>query len=201
MPPGTESRSIKRRMVCIESTVRQKLVLADVPSAIRDDLGAQLGEIERWQIQSISNTIQQLEDVKEADSVARILNGVLERCKKRITTVVNQGGDAIRLSGDFVDECDLRFNQTQRYNFRKKAYGGVNNYANEQIQHIGPNARRGILAKLRSSCEKFNNEVGAQLDSLRDVQGGIDGGVGNLAQTVANELTENGEIEENKNKS
>ena len=113
MPPGTESRSIKRRMVCIESTVRQKLVLADVPSAIRDDLGAQLGEIERWQIQSISNTIQQLNAAEEADIVVQILNDVIEQCKKRITTLENQGEGAIRLCVDFVDESERRDNQTR----------------------------------------------------------------------------------------
>ena len=70
---------------------------------------------------------------------------------------------------------------------------GVHNYMNEQIQHVGSNVSKAILAKLRSRCEQFRIEVGAQLDSLRGVQGVIVGGVGNLTQAVENKLTENEE--------
>ena len=71
--------------------------------------------------------------------------------------------------------------------------GGIHNYANEQIQHIDSNVSQEILAKLRSSCEQFRNEVGAQLDSLRDVQGVNIGGVENMTREVGAKLTENEE--------
>ena len=65
-----------------------------------------MGEIEFWPSRSISNTVQQLGDAKEEDSVVQILNDVLEQCKKRITTVEYKGEGAMRLSGDLVDESD-----------------------------------------------------------------------------------------------
>ena len=70
---------------------------------------------------------------------------------------------------------------------------GIHNYANEQIQLIGPNASWEILGKLRTSSEQFVTEIGAQFDSLEDVQGEIVTGVENMAQTVEYKLTENEE--------
>ena len=66
---------------------------------------------------------------------------------------------------------------------------------NEQIQHIGANVCQEIIERerLKSSCEQFWNEAGAQLNSLMDCQGVIAGGVENLEQAVGNKLTENEE--------
>ena len=59
---------------------------------------------------------------------------------------------------------------------------------------------RESLARLRSSRAHFRNEVGAQLDHLKDVRGMIFGAVGNVAKTVAIKLTENGKQMKGKNK-
>ena len=70
------------------------------------ELGVQLLEIARWPNRNISNAIQQLGELKESDTSVQILNGALEQCKQKITTLPSRGGDAIRGSGDFVDEGD-----------------------------------------------------------------------------------------------
>ena len=89
-------------------------------------------------------------DAKEEDSVVQILNDAIEQRKKRITTVENQGGDAIRLSGDFVDESARVSNRAKWFNFRKTVLGKIHNYMNEQFQHVGSNVSQEIIAKLRS---------------------------------------------------
>ena len=147
-----------------------------------------MSEIARWQNQSISNAIQQLGTAKEADRVVQILNDALERCKKRFTTVENQGGCAIRLSGDFVDEDDRGFNRTHRFNFYKTVCGRIHNYANAHIRHIGPSVSQEITAELRARRGKFRNEAGAQLDSLRYVHGG-GGGRGELGAYIWEQIT------------
>ena len=98
--------------------------------------------------------------MKEADSVVQILNDLLEQRKNRITTVSNKGEGAIRTSGDFVDERDRGNNQTRWLNFCKAARGRIRNYMNEQIQLAGSKVSQEILAKLRTRCEQFRNEVG-----------------------------------------
>ena len=107
---------------------------------------------------------------------------MLEQCKQRITTVENQGGDAVRRSGDLVDGGDMGLNQTQWYEFCNQVRGGIHNHMTGQIQHIVSRASHEILEKVRSSGDQFRNEAGAPLGFLRGVQGGIVGGVGNLAQ-------------------
>ena len=124
-----------------------------------------MSEIAIWPNQNKSNAIQQVGDLAVADRSVQILNGALEQCKQRISTVDNQGGDAIRRSGDFVDEGDRGPIQTQLYEFCKKVWR-IRNYTNGEIQHIGSRASRGILEKVRSRRDKFANEVGAQLDLL-----------------------------------
>ena len=79
-----------------------------------------MGEIASWPNRNSSNTIQKLGDVKEEDSVVQIINDVLGKCKKRTPKVGNQGEDAIRTSGDFVDACDRGDNQTRWFNFCKE---------------------------------------------------------------------------------
>ena len=58
--------------------------------------------------------------MRRGDSVVQILNDVIEQCKNRITTVENQGEEAIGLRGDYVDDCDRGNNQTRWFNFRKE---------------------------------------------------------------------------------
>ena len=82
-----------------------------------------MGEIASWASQSIANAIQKLGGAKEEDSVVQILNDVIGRCKKRITTVANQEEDAIRLSVDFVDESDRGAGRNKWLNFCKEVWG------------------------------------------------------------------------------
>ena len=105
--------------------------LSDVHVTIGEDLWVRLGEIARWTNRNISSDIQKLEGAKKEDSVVQILNDALELRKNRITTVGNKGEDAIRLSGDFVDERDRGGNQTWAINYRKEAWAGIHNYMNE----------------------------------------------------------------------
>ena len=76
------------------------------------------------QNRNIDNAIQKLGDAKEEDIVVQILNGALDQRKNRIATVSSRDEDAIRMSGDFVDECDRGNNQTRWLNFRNAACGG-----------------------------------------------------------------------------
>ena len=101
---------------------------------------------------------------------------MLEQCKQRITTVENQGGDAVRRSGDLVDGGDMGLNQTQWYEFCNQVRGGIHNHMTGQIQHIVSRASHEILEKVRSSGDQFRNEAGAQVDLLRGAQGSIVGG-------------------------
>ena len=75
--------------------------------------------------------------------------------------------------------------------------GGIHNYLNGQIQFIGSKVSLEILEKLRNSCEQFRNEIGAQLNSLKEAKGEIVSGVETTAQAVEYKLTEN---EESNNK-
>ena len=102
---------------------KKKMSLSDVPYAIRGNLGVELEEIPIWANRNISNAIQKLGDVEEGDSVVQILNDAPDQRKNRITTVGNQGGDAIRMSGDFANERDRWGNQTRWFNFCKEAWG------------------------------------------------------------------------------
>ena len=38
------------------------------------------------------------------DGVVRAPSGILSQCSKKITAVEAQGGDMIRMGGDFIDE-------------------------------------------------------------------------------------------------
>ena len=64
------------------------------------------------------------EDAKEEESVAQIVNDALEQCEKGITTVANTGGDAIRLSGDLVEESYRAPNRTKWLIVRKTVWRG-----------------------------------------------------------------------------
>ena len=97
MPSGTESQVRNKRKILATQCVKRKLPLSDVSFAISGDLGVQLGDVASWPSRSISNIIQKLGGVEDEDSVVQILNDALGQCKKRITTVENKGGDAIRL--------------------------------------------------------------------------------------------------------
>ena len=148
-----------------------------------------LAEIESWPDQHITNAIQQLEDVTGAEKSAPILNDVLEHCKEKITTVEKQWGDAIRRSDDLVYDGDRGPDESQWCEFCKRAWEGTRSYTNEQIQNLGARVFLEVLARIGSRCEHFRNELGAQLDHLKDVQGMIVGGVGNLAQAVGGQTS------------
>ena len=92
---------------------------------IRHELRVQLAGIAGWPNQNIYNVIQQLEDAmgEEAERSVQILNDALEQCKQRITTVSNQGEDAIRRSGDFVDEGDMVLTEPNVMNSVRKRGG------------------------------------------------------------------------------
>ena len=46
----------------------------------------------------------------------------------------------------------------------------------EKMQCLWSRARHAVLAKLNLRCELFRDEVGTQLNCLKDVQGQLDGG-------------------------
>ena len=121
----------------------------------------------------ICNAIQQLQAVKEAASSVQILNNAIEWCKLKITTVANQRGEEVRRCGDFSAEYGRESQRSQRYAFCKQVWGWVHNHMADKIQHIGLRAGQEVIEGLRFSCEHFRNEVGAQLNQLKDVQGTI----------------------------
>ena len=63
----------------------------------------------------------------------------------------------------------------------------------EQIQDIGQNVHLDVLAKLNLSCELFRNELGAQLNWLRDIHWQLADGVNRLENAVGSEIVESSE--------
>ena len=98
----------------------------------------------------------------------------------------------LRTSGDFADECDRMSNHTRWVNFCKTVWGPIQRHLGDQFKVIGTRLSQETVEILRESCGKFGNEMGSRM-SLKDVQGGIISGVGNMAQHVGSNLTENRE--------
>ena len=88
----------------------------------------------------------------------------------------------IRKCDDFADEYDHGGNESQWYNFRRQAWGGIHAYMADQIQVLWSRAHRDVLAKLNLSCELSRDAAGTQLNRLRGVQGQLDGVVEYLAK-------------------
>ena len=81
-------------------------------------------------------------------------------------------GEEIRKCDDFVGEYGRGAIRSQRYDFCRQVWGGVHSYMADQIQFLGQRAHRDVLDKMNLSFELCIDEVGTQLNSLRDVQGG-----------------------------
>ena len=99
----------------------------------------------------------------------------------------------IRTSGDFVDERDRVGNQTRRFKFRKEEWGPIHKYMNGRIKEIGSKVSLEMEGGIGESYEHLGHEAGSQMSSLRDVQGDIVSGVGNMAQDLERKLTDNAE--------
>ena len=54
----------------------------------------------------------------------------------------------------------------------------------ERIQVIGPSVHQVVVARLNSSCDLFRDELGAQLNRLRGIQGQLVEGFDHLANDV-----------------
>ena len=92
--------------------------LSGAHMAIRDDLRAALG-ISRVRKTATFPAPSRDWEVRMSKRVVRILNGVLARRNKKITTVSGRWEDMIRTSGDFSDERGRMSNKTMRFNFCK----------------------------------------------------------------------------------
>ena len=99
----------------------------------------------------------------------------------------------IRAIGDFSDEFGRMRNKTRRLNFCKTMWVSVQRHLGAQIKVIAPRVSQEMAGGLVESCEQFGNEVGSQVSSLKDVQGGIISGVQNMAQVAESNLTANEE--------
>ena len=97
------------------------------------------------------------------------------------------------MGGDFVDEGGRMSNQTRWFNSRKEVWWSIHKYMNGAIKVIGSMLSREMMGKLRQSCELFGNEMSNRMSPLKDVQGAIFFGVGNMAQAVESKITENEE--------
>ena len=75
---------------------------------------------------------------------------------------------------------------------------GVHNHMAEQIQVPWPNVHQEVLAKLNMGCELFRNELGSQLNWLRDMQGQLADGVNHLANALGSKLVESSERRDRK---
>ena len=70
-------------------------------------------------------------------------------------------------------------------------FGVIRNYIDGEIQCLGSVVSREVLESLRLSFVHFRDEIGTQLNHIRNAQGKIVGGGRNLAKAVCSKLTEN----------
>ena len=61
----------------------------------------------------------------------------------------------------------------------------------EEIQSLGPYVRQDVVDRLNSSCEISREELGCQLNWIKDVRGNMIQGVQNLAHAVDTRLIQN----------
>ena len=73
MSPDTESQKSKRRRALENQGGQRKLALSDVPFLVRSGAGERLSEIASWAKQHLTNAMQHLEDVDDAEKIPKSL--------------------------------------------------------------------------------------------------------------------------------
>ena len=170
---------------------RRKVSDEGVPDTLRVIEGGMIDELPAWLNANIVSAVQKLKEASRGtshgvDNVQILLNVIDER-KLQLATSAKQGEEKLKRRTVMGDRAR---GPRQWYEFRKQVWGMYYQIA-DQVQSLGPDVHQDVVARLNSSCGIFREELGSQLNWIKDVQENMLHGMENLANAVDTRLIQN----------